>query len=951
MPGALSLPTDLGGRHGLALAAVLGACLLVGAVALPVPSAADGAAIADASGSNDSTAPAAASATAAQSDPVDVEIGQTARGNVFLTNETPSLVLEADGAELAWTVRDHDRRIVVSGTGTVDGERTVELPVEGVGHYTFRVRSASGAVGGTDRDAFQGSLPGTLARTTLAVVPSDGFDTDDEFFAMSTKFGAGRDHAMMDTLELAGVAAVRDEHGWHGVERTRGEYDFSGSHRRGFVTELDDRGFDRLFLSVYGNELYAEDEHWEGIFTSPYDEAYRAGYANYTRAVLREYPELRHVEVWNEPNIESFSVGPARQDPAAYARLLGATDETVDAERPGVTVVGGSTTRNHTGTNEVPPGIDYQYWEGIYEAGGAEHMDAAALHLYRHDPDGFAEDLERYHELTREYNDGEAFPVWVTELGWPTAPHFAGGDGESMQAQHLVQSHARLQAAGVERYYWYTQVDTFYDDNVWQVDDGNNQFGLLRNEDSPLGAYTPKTGYPAYATMTRQLADAEFQRERSDPVQQYVFDGEDGPVRVLWAEQRREVTIGTEDPVTVTTMTGSERTLRPLDGEVYLTVGPDPAYLGGAIEGIEAGAPVELDGVLASDADSGDRSGERATARVLAAYTNEGARERTVEHRIGGTAFDQPAPAGETAEASIAVPREFGDRAGVAVDVVHVDGRPVARIEAPVGVPRAHFDDPAFVSGMTVETANEGRRTGFSEVDDVGTRHSAFEATDRAGVACYETDVEAGVHGRTLYVDVADDHAGQLGESVPVTVRYFDDGNGTFGIEYADGSGTGAATQAVELDGDGEWETHTFELDRAAFPTASGDLVSNGGHDFEVTLAGSLVGRSGGDVCFESVTIGTDPTTPIEPETATGDGTDGTDTGSDGTADAGSDGGSDDGDDERGDGGSDDRNRSDGDNRTDGGSGSGSDGLPGFGVGLALAALAATALLARRRSD
>lgn len=955
----------LAGRREHLLAIVLAACLLAGGVvALPAATAAGSGATAGsgpASASAVSNAWAAPNASAvatesaastAQSDGVpDVDIEQTARGNVFLTNETPSLVLDANGADLAWTVRDFDGRIVDSGTVFVDGETTIEPSVDGVGHYTLRVRSADG---GDDGSAEESTPQGTITRTTLAVLPADGFDHGDEFFAMSTKFGAGRDHAMMDTLELAGVAAVRDEHGWHAIEGTRGEYDFSGPDRAAFMQSLRERGFDRLFLLVYANEAYADE--WEGIFTFPATDEARQGYANYTQAVLREYPELDHVEVWNEPNIESFSVGPAGQDPTAYAELLATTHDAVEETRPGVTVVGGSTTRNHTGTNQVPPGIDYQYWEGIYEADGAEHMDAAALHLYRRQPENFAEDLDSFHELTREYNDGEAFPIWVTELGWPTSPHMPGGDGESMQAQHLVQSHARLQAAGVERYYWYTQVDTFYEDRIWQHADGSDQFGLLRGEGNPLGDYTPKPSYLAYATMTRQLAGAEFQGQTADPVQLYRFASEDGPVRVLWAEERTDLTIRTDDPVTVTTMTGSEQTLRPVDGEVYLTVGPDPSYVGGAIDGVEVGAPVDVEGVLTSEATNGDEPGERARARVVATYTNEGSADRTVEHRIGDTSFDQPVAAGESASAAIAVPRVFGDRAGVAVDLVHVDGQPVGRLEAPVGVPRAQFSEPAFVSGMTVETANEGQWTGFSEVDDVGADRSAFTATSRAGVPCYESDVDAGDRGRRLYVDVSDDHAGGLGGTVPVTVRYYDDGEGTFGIEYADGTESGSAIGAVELDGDGRWETHTFELDDAAFPTATGDIVANGNHDFEITLQGSLIGVSQGDVCFESVTLGTAPTTAIDPtddgsgSTTDGDGEDAAD--GDGTADGSSDGETE-GDGGTGsDGASDDSDASGSDaNGSDGDESGGGDALPGFGVAVTLVALVAGSWLLRRGGD
>ncbi|GAB3689537.1 hypothetical protein GCM10028857_25000 [Salinarchaeum chitinilyticum] len=891
-------------RRGALLTIGAALCLLAGAaIALPAAGV-----LAPGDSSAAPSTPAAASSTptatrAAQST-VSVAIDQEERGNLFLTNQTPRLTLHADG-EIAWRVEDYYGKVVASGTESVDDQTTIELPIDAVGHYTFRVLPADGPAEGDDAAddagaAGQAKAP-TITRTSIGVLPADGFETDDEFYAMSTKFGAGRDHEMMDTLEQIGVGTVRDEHGWHDVEQSPGEYDFSGATRSEFMAKLEERGFDRLFLLVYANQLYADE--WDGIFTFPSTEEARQGYANYTKAVLEEYPDLEHVEVWNEPNIESFSVGPAGQDPTAYANLLETTYDAVQEVRSDVTVVGGSTTRNYSASG-VPPNVDYGYWEGIFESGGAEHMDAMSVHLYRNEPAGFEGDLAQLRELTREYNDGESLPIWVTELGWATSPHLAGGDGESTQARHLVQSHARLQAAGIERYYWYTQVDTYYKDDVWQHEGGSDQFGLLRGAGNPLGGYTPKPSYLAYATMTRQLADREFEASYSDPVERYTFADGEQETNVLWNEARTDVTIQTDEPLTLTTMTGAEQTLTPVDGEVYLTAGPDPLYLDGAIDEIEAGAPVDLQ----SSVQSGSAAGQ-----LTATYENGGSTERTLTHDVAGDSVSLTAESGATASSTMAVPDAYGDQAAVAVDTVRIDGQVVGRLEAPVGVPRAQFTEPAFATGMTVETINEGQWNGYSEVNDVGTDHSAFTATSRNGVACYQSDVAAGPTGHTLSVDLSDDHFSGTGTDAAVTVRYFDDGNGSFGIEYE-----GGVSEVVELDGDGAWETHTFDLSDATFSTGKSGLTTHGGHDFRISLKGSLIGVSDGDVCFESVTMGTEAATSISP---TEGGADGNGTAGDGAAGNASDA-----------------------NGTDA---SGGDGLPGFGVLAAVAGVLGAALLAR----
>jgi hypothetical protein len=73
-------------------------------------------------------------------------------------------------------------------------------------------------------------------------------------------------------------------------------------------------------------------------------------------------------------------------------------------------------------------------------------------------------------------------------------------------------------------------------------------------------------------------------------------DGAGEPRRVLWTDERTDVTVRTADPVQVTDLMGNTQTLSPVDGEVYLTVGPDPLYLDGSIDGIEAGTPVGAQG-------------------------------------------------------------------------------------------------------------------------------------------------------------------------------------------------------------------------------------------------------------------------------------------------------------------------------------------------------------------
>lgn len=790
-----------------------------------------------AAGTDDQVSAAAPLATnttagASSSEPPPLALTQRTLGNVFRADETVRIGVETTAPRVRWAVRDYRAQRVAGGTAAVDGNRTLTLPVEDVGHYTLRVHTIAGP------DSSASSRRANATQTTLAVLPADDFDNDDDFFGMSTQFNAGWDHDLMGTMDTVGVASVREDTGWAAIERTLGEYDFSSPD--GYMKPLDARGFDRLAILAYGNPLY--DPAGGEYFAIPHTDGYRAAFANFSRATVDHYDGVDTVEVWNEPNLQTYAAGPAGTDPEAYAALLEATYLAAKDARENVTVLGGAAAARHG--NETVRRVDTEWWEGVLAAGGAQHMDALSIHLYRDEPTNFRSDLAALRSTVREHNDWEPLPVWVTELGWHTAPFYPGGDRERTQVRNLVRSHARLQAAGVERLYWYTFQDSaFRAETSPQTDEGGVQGGLVRRHDDPRGAHTPKPGLVAYAVMTRQLAGTEFVAvESAAPVESYLFADGDEQTRVLWADERTDVTVETDDPVVVTTVTGEETRLVPTDGAVYLTVGRDPLYLAGDAASVTEGVPVSVSGPVTSGAGA-----ENLTVGVTADRT-----ARTVTHRVGNATVTVTADPGERATRTLPVPDAFGGHAGTAVDVVSVDGRPVGRLTARVGAPTARFGAPAEISGITVETKNLSAGW-FTEGNDVGTRYSAFEVGDRAGRSCWESDLSAGSPGNALFLDVPDGHVDGADRPLHLTVTYVDADGAEVGVQYdgpADGADWGGS---VTTGGTGEWRSHTFELPGARFADGLG-----AGHDARLVFDGGAE-----DVCIGAVTVGTEPAAPL----------------------------------------------------------------------------------------
>jgi len=92
----------------------------------------------------------------------------------------------------------------------------------------------------------------------------------------------------------------------------------------------------RAVLAVYGHPQDA-----------PRDERSRDQYCDYVADLIRTYPTVHDVVIWNEPNAESFWKPQFNPDgtsaaPAAYEQLLARCWSTLHARRPKVNVIAAS---------------------------------------------------------------------------------------------------------------------------------------------------------------------------------------------------------------------------------------------------------------------------------------------------------------------------------------------------------------------------------------------------------------------------------------------------------------------------------------------------------------------------------------------------------------------------------------------------------------------------------
>jgi hypothetical protein len=201
--------------------------------------------------------------------------------------------------------------------------------------------------------------------------------------------------------------------------------------------------------------------------------------ANATPANPADYAALLHFlaqrwagrvaayEIWNEEDASRWWAG--APDPGAYTHLLQSAYTAVKSADPAAAVVLGGLTGN-----------DYNFLQGVYEAGGKGYFDAVGVHTdtacniaspetFLRDPNGRLDQdsFLAYREVhATEAANGDDKPIWMTETSWRTtsatcpegawAGQKAEGVSEEQQATFLTQAyHCMAEDPYVQLALWY----------------------------------------------------------------------------------------------------------------------------------------------------------------------------------------------------------------------------------------------------------------------------------------------------------------------------------------------------------------------------------------------------------------------------------------------------------------------------------------------------------------
>lgn len=288
-----------------------------------------------------------------------------------------------------------------------------------------------------------------------------------------------REYAALDDL---GARWVRVEVNWAEVEPSRGAYHAWSLEQIDAAVHRNRAAGRQVVVMIGKAPQWASGSADHG--TPPRDPA---DFARFAAFMAQRYAAdgVAGYEIWNEPNIGRFWGG--RPDAAAYVALLRAAGAAIRAADPGTRIVFGGLSTN-----------DLAYLRAAYAAGAEGLFDVMALHPYsceeriddvKRDGDGvIVPGSFLGYRAVREFMlaQGDARPMWFTELGWSTTSEPCGVS-EAAQAQRLQASVELMDRDP------YVQAVMFYNlrNNYWlgDTDTTEARYGLLTSDFRAKPAY------------------------------------------------------------------------------------------------------------------------------------------------------------------------------------------------------------------------------------------------------------------------------------------------------------------------------------------------------------------------------------------------------------------------------------------------------------------------------
>ncbi|MFD2117988.1 S-layer homology domain-containing protein [Paenibacillus yanchengensis] len=495
-----------------------------------------------------------------------LELVQKETGNVFTGTSIAAFDVLTSGDQVMWEATNLWGQQVSSGqSAVVHNQHSLAIAVPSAGYYKLKVTAL-----------LDGIALATKETTFATLTEFDLSTVDDSVFGVQTHFAHTWSREVVPLVRKAGVKHLRDEIYWSEVELEKDVFTFVPKFNT-YMQSLANNHIKPLITLDFVNQFYDGGD-------APYTNVGREGYARYAREVLEHYGEqIEWVEIWNEWNLAPFSHGPGAADVGVYFELMKAAYEKIKHEnvRPDVTVLGAA-------TSDIP----FEWLEQLFQLGGLQYMDKLSIHpyVYPRIPEENIAQIVKLNNLMKQYNNDEALPIWYSEIGWPTHQGNRGVD-EQTQAAYLIRNFVVAIASGIEKIFWYDLKNDGTDKTY-----NEDNFGLIHHETDVLGSYTPKPGYVAMATVTRQLSNAEYveRKDTDESLHWHQFDQQGVPVHVIWSLEPTNVKLEGTGSLEIIDMMGGTKQVSDANLGLNISLAGNPLFVRGQLEQIKPASAFDM---------------------------------------------------------------------------------------------------------------------------------------------------------------------------------------------------------------------------------------------------------------------------------------------------------------------------------------------------------------------
>lgn len=310
-----------------------------------------------------------------------------------------------------------------------------------------------------------------------------------------------------ETLRMvaeANIAWVKQEFPWQEIEFKK-NYFYDDKWQKS-AWEKFDRMVD--LADKYHINVVARVDHPPGWAkaepggTSPIKS--NADLAEFVNALLEHYKgRIKHVQIWNEPNLTGEWVPGKAVDPKAYVDMLKEVYPAVKAAHPDAVLLSAPLAMTTEGRESRGNMNEIDYWNEMYAAGVKGNFDIASANAYGLDQPPEAPPAPnvlnfRRVELLRDImvkNGDESRPIWFDEFGW-NAPPDSLPEAEKNYWRHVTpQQQADWTVAGVEyarkNWPWAGVVSIWYFRQVGDIppEKAEYYFGMVNPDFSPQPVY------------------------------------------------------------------------------------------------------------------------------------------------------------------------------------------------------------------------------------------------------------------------------------------------------------------------------------------------------------------------------------------------------------------------------------------------------------------------------